>query len=219
MEKIKIALLDDQNIIMDGISALLRNQPNMAVVGQTKNQEELFQFIIELKVDVVLLDVFLPKPIGLEILKAISKEFKEVKVLMLSGNDDEDLITNAFHLGACAYLSKNIEKDELVEAINAVFLGEHYISRGLERKLAKNFITAARFGDKFSKHKLSGLTQREIEIVKLITDGLSYKEIANALELSTRTVESHKNNILSKLELKNNIELVKYAIVNKLIEL
>jgi len=219
MDKIKIVLLDDQNIVMDGISALLRGEDNVEVIGQAKSKDELFQFISEFNVELVLLDVFLPKPIGIDILKAIGKEFTHVKVLMLSGSDDEDLINNAFQSGAIAYLSKNIEKAELVEAINLAVQGEHYISRNLEKKLTKNFIHSARFGDKFSKHKLSGLTQREIEIITLITDGLSYKEIASTLDLSTRTVESHKNNILHKLELKNSIELVKYAIVNKLIDL
>jgi DNA-binding NarL/FixJ family response regulator len=219
MNIIKIALLDDQNIIMDGISALLMNQSNIEVVGHAKDKEGLFQIIEQFDVNIVFLDVFLPQPIGIEILKSIVKDFKNVKVMMLSGNDEEDLISNAFQSGASAYLSKSIDKEELIDAINLVNDGEQYISRSLEKKLTKNFIYYSQNGDKYSRHKLSGLTQRELEMIKLISDGLSYKEIANAIDVSIRTVESHKNNILAKLELKNTIELVKFAIKNKLIEI
>jgi len=219
MDTIKIALLDDQNIIMDGISALLMNEANIEVVGQARSKEELFQIIEKFEVNIIFLDIFLPQPTGIEILKSIINDFKTIKVMMLSGNDEEDLISNAFQSGASAYLSKNIDKEELIIAINLVNEGEQYISRSLEKRLTKNFIYYSQYGDKFSRHKLSGLTQRELEIIKLISDGLSHKEIANSLDVSIRTVESHKNNILSKLELKNTIELVKFAIKNKLIEI
>jgi DNA-binding NarL/FixJ family response regulator len=219
MEKINIVLVDDHKIIMEGISSLLMNEESMAIVGQALNSEELFHLLQNQSVHLVLLDIFLPKPVGIEILKTIKKEYSRIKVIILSGNDEEDLITNAFREGASAYLTKNVEKDELIDAIHAVIDGEQYISKSLEKILSRNFIKRARFGDKFAHHKLTGLTLREIEIIRLLSEGLSYKEVAGQLNISTRTVETHKNNILEKLELKNTIELVKFAIKNKLAEL
>jgi DNA-binding NarL/FixJ family response regulator len=218
-EKINIVLVDDHKIIMDGISSLLLNEESMAIVGQALNSDELFHFLQNQPVHLVLLDIFLPKPVGIEILKTIKKEYSWIKVIILSGNDEEDLISGAFQSGASGYLSKTVEKDELMEAIFTVMDGDQYISRSLEKNLTRNFIKKARYGDKFAQHKLSSLTEREIEIIKLLSEGLSYKEVACQLNISTRTVETHKNNILEKLELKNTIELVKFAIKNKLTEL
>ncbi|MBK6966647.1 MAG: response regulator transcription factor [Bacteroidales bacterium] len=219
METIKIVLIDDHKIIMDGISSLLVSEAGIEVIGQALNSDELFHILENRKADIVMLDIFLPKPIGIEILKSLVKKYAKIKVIILSGNNEEDLISNAFQAGASGYLTKNVEKDELIEAIQAVYHGEQYISRSLEKNLTRNFIKKATYGDKFAHHKLTGLTSREIEIIRLLSDGLGYKEIAALLDISTRTVETHKNNILEKLELKNTIELVKFAIKNKLIEL
>jgi len=219
MEKIMIAMLDDHKIIMDGISSLIMHEENIIVAGQALDKDELFLLLENHKVDIVMLDIFLPKPIGIEILKTIVKQYPGVKVIILSGNDEEDLISAAFQAGASAYLTKSVEKEELLEAIHTVIEGNQYISTILEKKLTRNFIKKASFGDKYAHHKLTGLTTREIEIIRLLSEGLGYKEVAAQLGISTRTVETHKNNILEKLELKNTIELVKFAIKNKLIEL
>lgn len=219
MTDIKVTLIDDHMIVMDGISSLLLEDPLIQVIAKTLNSVELFNSIEKDEPHLVMLDIFLPKPIGIEILKNIKKKYPQIKVIILSGNSDEDLITTAFREGAAGYLSKNVEKDELIEAVHAVFEGEQYISKSLEKSLSRNFINKARFGDKYSIHKLTGLTPRELDIIRLISEGLGYKEIAAELSISTRTVEAHKNNILDKLELKNTIELVKFAIKNKLVEL
>jgi DNA-binding NarL/FixJ family response regulator len=219
MEKIKIVLVDDHKIIMEGISSLLMHDDSIEVLGQALNSEELFQLLSTQTVDIVILDIFLPKPVGIDILKSIAKQFSTVKVILLSGNDEEVLIASGFQAGASGYLTKAVEKDELIQAIHIIMDGAQYISRSLEKHLAGNFIKKARFGDKYAGSKLTGLTPRENDIIRCLCEGLSYKEVASQLIISTRTVEVHKNNILEKLELKNTIELVKFAIKNKLIEL
>jgi len=219
METIKIVLVDDHKIIMDGISSLVENEKSVEVIGTARNSDELFQILETTKVDIVFLDIFLPKPIGIEILKSIVKQYKKIKVIILSGNDEEDLISSAFQSGASAYLTKSVEQEELISTIYTVMEGGQYISSALEKTLTRNFLKKASYGDKFAHHKLTGLTAREIEIIQLLSEGLGYKEIAAQLNISTRTVEAHKNNILEKLELKNTIELVKFAIKNKLVEL
>jgi len=219
VEKIKIVLVDDHKIIMEGIASLLQNEESIEVVGKALDSDELFKLLENNTVHIVLLDIFLPKPIGIEILKTILKQYGKVKVIMLSGNDEEVLISGAFQAGASGYLTKSIEKAELIEAIHSVNLGEQYVSRSLEKSLTGNFIKRARNGDKYAGAKLTGLTIRESEIIRFLCEGLSYKEVASQLVISTRTVEAHKNNILEKLELKNTIELVKFAVKNKMIEL
>jgi DNA-binding NarL/FixJ family response regulator len=219
MTDIKVALIDDHMIVMDGITSLLMEDPSIIVTGKTLNSDELFSLIEHDEPHIVMLDIFLPKPIGIEILKNIKRKYPRIKVIILSGNSDEDLISTSFREGASGYLTKNVEKDELLEAIHAVCNDDQYISIALEKSLSNNFINKARFGDKYSIHKLSGLTPRELDIIKLISEGLGYKEIAAQLGISTRTVEAHKNNILEKLELRNTIELVKFAIKNKLIDI
>jgi DNA-binding NarL/FixJ family response regulator len=219
MEKINIVLVDDHKIIMEGISALLNDEEGIEVVGQAMNSVELFMLLENHVVHVVLLDIFLPKPVGIEILKSVLKQYPDIRVILLTGNDEEVLISNAFQAGGAGYLTKGVEKAELIEAIYSVNTGGQYVSRSLEKSLTWNFIKNAREGDKFALYKQSGLTARENEIIRYLSDGLSYKEVAGQLDISTRTVEAHKNNILEKLELKNTIELVKYAIKNKLVEL
>ncbi len=219
MEKINLVLVDDHKIIMDGISSLLANEENIEIVAQVSDSDQLFETLKNNKIDIVILDIFLPKPIGIEIVKLILKQYHKTKIIILSGNTEEDLITSAFHAGADGYLHKNIEKNELIDAIDTVYNNQQYISSSIEKTLSRNFIKKAKYGDKFSQGKLAGLTEREIEVIRLFSEGLSYKEIANDLDISTRTVEAHKNKILEKLELKNTIEVVKFAIKNKLIEL
>jgi DNA-binding NarL/FixJ family response regulator len=219
MEKIRIVLVDDHKIIMEGISALLNDEEGIEVVGQALNGGELFSLLENQTVHIILLDIFLPKPIGIEILKSVRSQFPDIKVILLTGNDEEILISNAFQAGGSGYLTKSVERDELIEAIQKVNNGEQFVSRSLEKTLTRNFIKNAMDGDKFALYKQAGLTSRENEIIRYLSDGLSYKEVAGQLDISTRTVEAHKNNILEKLELKNTIELVKYAIKNKLVEL
>jgi DNA-binding NarL/FixJ family response regulator len=219
MEKIKIVLVDDHKIIMEGISSLLMNEESIEVVGQALNSDELFHLLDNQSVHIVILDIFLPKPVGIDILKSIIKLYSKVKVILLSGNDEEVLISSAFQAGASGYLTKSVEKDELIEAIQAVNGGDHYISKALESYLDGKLIKRIRFSNKIISSGISGLTSRENEIIRFLAEGLSYKEVAGQMNISTRTVEVHRNNILEKLELKNTIELVKYAIKKKMIDL
>ena len=218
-EKIKIALIDDHQLIMDGIASLLFNVPEIEIAGKFSNSTDLFTLLEKTKIQVAMIDIFLPKPEGIEILKSIRKLHPKVKVIILSGNEEEELIASAFNAGALAYITKNVEREELLHCISMVINDQTYIGMHLEKKLSQKFIKNAIHGDKFSHHKIKDITTRELEIIKLLSDGLSYKEVGAQLNISTRTVEAHKNNILEKLELKNMIELVKFAIKNKLTDL
>lgn len=218
-KRINIVLVDDHIVVMNGVTSMLSSDERFAVVGKALNKDILSELIQSAHPDLVLLDLFLPKPEGVEIAKWLKVNYPKIKVIVLSGNEEEELITAAFQAGAMGFLTKNVEREELIIAIETVLDGGHYIGAVIEKKLSANFVKRAVFGDKFGAHKMTGLTARELEIVLLITEGLSYKEVASQLDVSTRTIETHKNNILKKLELKNTIDLVKYAIKNRLIEL
>ncbi|NTW31372.1 MAG: response regulator transcription factor [Bacteroidetes bacterium] len=220
MKKIKLALVDDHKIVRDGIASLLMYEDKVEVVAEASNAEELLEILKNMEIDIIILDIFLPKPVGIELTKIIVKQFPKTKVIILSGNIEEDIVSGAFNAGADGYLPKDTEKEELLEAIYSVHdFNEQYLSNSIKNNLSASFIKKAKYGDKYSQSKLASLTEKEINIIKLFSEGLSYKEIANKLEISTRTVEAHKNNILEKLELRTIIDIVKYAIKNKIIEL
>lgn len=219
MKKINIALVDDHKIVRDGIRSMIKSEDNIEVVAETARCEELLDILNKTKIDIVILDFFLPKPISTEFIKIITGNQFKTKVIIFSGNTDEDLIVGAFQAGADGYLPKNIEKEELLEAIDSVFNNEQYISKSIADNLSRNFIKKAKYGDKYAHSKLMSLSEREIDVIKLFSEGLSYKETASKLNISIRTVEAHKNNILEKLDLKNIIELVRFAIKNKIVEL
>jgi len=218
-QKIKIVLIDDHQLIMDGIASLLFNVPEIEIAGKFSSSSDLFLFLEKMEIHIAMIDIFLPKPEGIEILKSIRKLHPKTKVIILSGNEEEELIAAAFNAGALAYITKNVEREELLHCISMVMNEQTYIGMHLEKKLSQKFIKNAIHGDKFAHHKIKDITTRELEIIKLLSDGLSYKEVGAQLNISTRTVETHKNNILEKLELKNMIELVKFAIKNKLTDL
>lgn len=221
MEKIRLILVDDHPIVRDGIFAALINVNNIEIVGEASNSDELFRLLDENKVkaDVVLLDLSMPKMSGTEITKILKEKHPNLKVLIFSSYTDEDSIFSSIQAGALGYLPKDAMRDELVLAIEQVYQGQEYLSKSIPNTILMKFINKSRDGSHNDDNKLSILTKRELEILKHIAEGMHYKEIGDKLYISSRTVETHKNNIMQKLELSSTIELVKYAIKNRVIEL
>ncbi len=221
MEKIKLILVDDHPIVRDGIFAALMNDNNIEIVGEASNSDELFRLLDENKVkaDVVLLDLSMPKMSGTEITKILKEKHSNLKVLIFSSYTDEDSIFSSIQSGALGYLPKDAMRDELVSAIEQVHQGQEYLSKSIPNTILMKFINKSRDGSLNDDNKLSMLTKRELEILKHIAEGMHYKEIGDKLYISARTVETHKNNIMQKLGLNSTIELVKYAIKNRVIEL
>ncbi|MBI9034893.1 MAG: response regulator transcription factor [Bacteroidales bacterium] len=219
MDKIKIIVVDDHQIVRDGIYLLVMNVPEIEIMGEAGNGDELFELLKKQQPDVIVLDLSLPKISGLEICRILHKDFSHIKVIVFSSYNDEDSIVNALKAGAKGYIPKDVFREELVTAIKAVKEGHEYLSNSIPNTILLNFIKKDREKVKFDYDKIADLTKREIEVLKLIAEGLSYKEIAEQLFISFRTVETHKNNILQKLSLRTTVDLVKYAIKNKLIEL
>ena len=213
MKKIKIILVDDHQMFRDGVKAVLCDEENIEVIGEVGNGTDLFELLKTLKPDLIITDISMPDISGIEVTNFVSTNYPEINILILSMHSNEEFITKALNAGANGYLPKDTSMDELLEAINTIYTGENYFNRAISDTILKAMI------NKSKSDKKATLTSRELEIVNLVVEGLSNKEIADKLFISVRTVDTHKNNVLHKLKLKSSIELVKYAIKNKLAKL
>jgi len=214
MDKTKIILVDDHQIVRDGISASLLMYSEIEVVAEAANGKELFILLDSFSPDIIVLDISMPDLSGIEICKKLKADFPEIKVIIFTGDQNQNAIFEALEAGADGFVPKEAPGKDLVDAIHAVNKGENYLSSAISSTVLIDYI-------KNSKQKKESveLSEREIEVLILITDGLAYKNIAEKLFISTKTVEKHKRNILNKLKLETTIDLVKYAIKNKFIEI
>jgi two-component system response regulator DegU len=209
---IKIILVDDHRIVRDGLKSLLSGEKDITIIGEASNGEEALIINRELKPDIIIADITMPEMNGIEMTRLISKENTKTKVLMVSMHDNEDYINQALEVGAAGFLLKDSSKDELIKAIKAVYAGETYCSGEVSKILLNKFLSSSRSKRlKVEAEVKLELTKREKEILKLISDGLSNKEIATQLFVSTRTVDTHRYNLMQKLEVKNGAELVRLA--------
>ena len=219
MSKIRIFLVDDHQLVRDGIKALLISAEDLTILGEASSGRECFEKIALEPPDILILDISLPDTNGIEITKRISAEYPDTRVLILSMYTDEDFIFNSVKAGARGYLPKNTSREELLSAIHAIYDGEEFFSDSISRIMLKSYVRKAKEDDLASQGGPIPLTTREIEILKLFAEGFINKEISDQLDISIRTVETHKNHIMKKLELKSTVELIKYAIRNKIVEI
>jgi DNA-binding NarL/FixJ family response regulator len=219
MKKIKIILVDDHQLVRDGIKALLTGIQDITVVGEASGAEELFSKLEIMTPDLVIMDISLPGISGIEITRKLCSEKPGIHVLILSMYTIEEFIFKSLNAGARGYLPKNTSREELLQAIHAIHNGEEFFSESIAKVMLKSFVKRATNEDKESEKTAAALTGREIEILKLYVEGLINKEISDKLDISIRTVETHKNHIMRKLGLKSTVELVKYAIRNRIAEI
>lgn len=208
---VNILLVDDHTIVTDGLKALLDGDSAYVVKGGAANGQIAIEMLRILKIDLVLMDIDMPVLNGIEATKIIKKEMPEKKIIMLTMHDEKAMIKMMLDIGADGYLLKNSGKAEIIKAIENVMAGEQYYS---------DEVTSVLLETKTSKDELgiiSELTDREIQIIKLIADGLSNKEIGEKLFISHRTVDTHRTNFMNKLDLHNVAGIVKFAITNGLI--
>lgn len=209
---IKIVIADDHRIIRDGLKSLLSDEKGIIIIGEAANGEEALIKTHELKPDILMADISMPGMSGIEMTRILCKEDSKTKVLIVSMHDNEDYINQALEAGASGYLLKDSSKEELLKAIKAVQNGETYCSGDVSKILLNKFLVSSRSKKlKIESEDRLELTKREKEILKLISDGLSNKEIANLLFVSTRTVDTHRYNVMQKLNVKNGAELVRMA--------
>lgn len=220
MEKIKLFIIDDHQIVRDGLKALFDKESGIFVIGESGGKDSLKELFSKNLPDVVLLDISLGDISGIDLLKEIQNNFPSVHVIMLSMYNDEQVVFSAIESGAKGYLPKTTSKEEIIKAIKEVYNNKKYFNEqitqimldGIVNQKKKNVI-------KDDKPGISLLTNREIQLLKLFAEGLTNQDIAQKLFLSIRTVESHKTHIMQKLELRTAVELVKFAIKNNLADI
>lgn len=219
MKRTKIMLIDDHEVVLNGIRTLLKNEEGIEIIEEANSGEILLKKLNYISPDLLLMDISLPDKSGIELTRIVREAYPKIKIVIFSANLNEESIFDAIKAGANGYLSKEANRNEIIDTINRVMNGEKVLSNVISNTLLINYIEKDKKQEKYSEKKVEGLTKREIEILKLIAEGRTYKEIAEELFISFRTVETHKNNIMYKLELKNTVDLVKFAIKNKLIEI
>ena len=213
--KIRIFFVDDHQIMIDGLKALLRYEKDLEIVGENTKPLEAIQEIARLKPDLVVTDISMPVLDGIGVTREVKKHLPETKVLALSMSGERITISDMLDAGVSGYILKNTGKSELVEAIHKIVNGGMFFSDEVSAEMMKAIQEKQHIKQEEDK---AGLTQRELEIITLIAKEYSNLQIAEALFISERTVESHRKNIFRKTETKTVVGLVKYAIENRLVE-
>jgi two-component system response regulator NreC len=213
MNEIKVLLADDHQIIIDGLKSLLQNTGDIVVAGEANNGREALRLLGILKVDVVLMDIDMPVMNGIDALKEIKRTLPGIKVIILSMHQEAGMIKSLMAIGADGYILKSTSQDELIGAIRKVAGGQPYFSAEVTLSLLNN----TQNNPSSSKQPVEMLTDREEEILKLIAEGFSNKEIGNKLFISHRTVDTHRTNLMKKLNANNIAGLISYAIKNGLV--
>ena len=206
----KILIADDHGIVRSGVRLLLDRQPDMEVVAEAEDGVEALEKVLAERPEVVILDVAMPRMTGLQATYEIKKQAPDTQVLILSMHDDERYLFEALRAGAAGYVLKRAADTDLVEAVRAAARGEPFLTPGAQQSLIRDFLERG--------EQPSELTPREQEVVKLIAEAHTNKEIAEILHLSEKTVESHRANVLQKLGMRDRVELVRYAIRRGLVE-
>lgn len=212
--KIKLFIVDDHQMMIDGIVSLLKDEKKFEITGTALNGMEALKKIEKNFPDILLTDVSMPEMGGIELCKEIKQKFSTIKVLVLTMYNDREIVNEILQAGANGYILKNTGKQELLEALESLNRNDAYYSSEVVNALIENMKNPIKEKQIYS----SDLTEREIEIVRLIVKEFSSAEIAEKLFISPRTVETHRKNILRKTGVKNIVGLIKYAYDNKLVE-
>lgn len=208
MNTLCIFLADDHNILRAGLTSLINEQPDMKVVGEADNGRDAWRRARELQPDVVIMDVSMPGLNGIKSTMLLKRVCRNVKVLVLTAFDDQGYLRQLLEAGVSGYVLKRVAADELIKAIRVVAGGGVYLDPTLAGKVVGGFL---------NKRGLKGaprcaLSEREKEVMRLVAWGNTNKEIAAELNISVRTVESHKNNLMERLDLKSRADIVRYAL-------
>jgi len=219
LKKIKIHVADDHQLLIDGIIAVLSSEKNIEVVGQSLNGEDVINWFYNNTADILILDINMPKIDGVGVLQYFFSKKIEQKVIVLSSYDDIKLIKEVLKIGTNGFLAKSSAAENIVEAINTVYNGEQYFSKSIHDKLIATFSKKSVKNSKESKESafFSLLTPREIEVLKLIANQYNSKEISKLLHISINTVETHRKNLIAKLNVKNVAGLAIYAVKNNIV--
>lgn len=216
MDKIRILLADDHTILRNGIRALLEDEPGMTVVGEAEDGRSAVTLACQLEPDVVVMDIAMPLLNGLEATRQIKRQCPRVRVLILTMHDNEEYIRQVLEAGAMGYVLKDAAAKELISAIRAVYHGEAVLSPAITRLVIEDYL---RWGGIRPVDVDNKLSPRERELLQLVAEGYTNKQIAEILTISIKTVQAHRMSLMQKLNLHDKGDLIKYAIQKKIIEI
>lgn len=214
MEKIRVMITDDHSMIREGLKQLLEFDGSIEVVGEASNGVECLEKLSECKPEVLLLDINMPEKNGIEVLEQMKAEDSEVKVLILTVHNEMDYLMKAVDIGVDGYILKDSESSELKKAIRTVRDGESYIQPSMIPALNNQLLNRDT-----DKNKISMLTNRELEVLVQVANGMFNKEIATNLNISERTVKNHISNIFKKIDVSDRTQAAVFAIKNNIIKL
>lgn len=210
LKSIRVIIADDHRLIREGIKKLLNFNETVKIVGEASNGNEALELVKFLKPDILILDVNMPNKNGLQVLKEIKDNDEEVKVILLTINDDRQSLKQALNLGADGYILKDSNPNKIMEIINSILDGETYI----DKRLVNLLVGIYRKGHKTEKNRFQELTNREIEVLYYLSNGYTNNEIALELFITEKTVKNYVTSIYSKLNLSNRVKAALYAIEN-----
>ncbi len=218
-DSIRVIIADDHALFRRGLEMVLQSQPDIEVVGEANDGKEAYDLAIEHMPDLVLMDVRMPAHGGIDATKQIKDALPHSRILMLTISDEEDDLYDAIKAGASGYLLKEISIDEVADAVRSVHAGQSLISPSMASKLLIEFAAMARKDEEKQQMPAPTLTDREMDVLTLVAQGLNNRDIARELFISENTVKNHVRNILEKLHLHSRMEAVVYAVREKLLEI
>ena len=218
-QALRVLIVDDHALFRRGLQMVLKQEADIEVVGEAEDGHEAVQKAEELMPDVILMDVRMPHRSGIEATQQIKDLLPHVKILMLTISDEEADLYDAIKAGASGYLLKEISIDEVADAVRSVWAGQSRISPSMAAKLLTEFAAMSKRADERQQLPAPRLTEREMEVLKLVAQGMNNRDIAKELFISENTVKNHIRNILEKLHLHSRMEAVVYAVREKLLEI
>jgi two-component system response regulator NreC len=214
---IRIILVDDHEIVRAGLRMLLDSHKDIEIIGEAENGQQALELCQKDPPDIVIMDITMPGASGLEVTRQIKQQYPNTSVLALTIHEGEQYFFEMLNAGASGYVPKRAAPTDLVNAIHAVHSGEVYLHPTVAKALVNDYIQRVQMG--WERASYDGLTEREQQVLKMIAEGMMNKEIAEQLSISVRTVERHRENIMSKLNLHTRAELVRYAVDKGLIDI
>ena len=209
MDKIKILIADDHQMILDGLHLLLSQEDGFEVIGEALNGEEVIHKVQHAEeLDIVILDINMPKMDGIDVTKELKSTFPEIKILIVTMYNRKEFVKNLMETGVDGYILKNSGKDELIRAVKSLIKGEPYYGKEITKTIMKSY----QKNKIFDSPQEIEISEREKDIIRLIADGLSTSEIGDKLFLSPHTINTHRKNILSKLNVKNSAGVIRFGI-------
>lgn len=223
MKKTRIIIADDHSVVRSGLRLLLQSSPDFTVVAEAEDGEEAVALVDRHKPDVVVMDISMPKLNGIEATGIMKQSNPELKIIILTVHEDEEYVYQMLRAGANGYVLKSAGKKEIFAAIESALSGERFFSPGISKLIIEGFIKRDKeqlqAQEQLQMHSKQQLTKREIEVLQYIAQGFTNRKIAEALFLSIRTINTHRTNLMQKLDIHDTARLVRYAIETGLVKL